>query len=176
MIVNKIKEIFMKKVLIMLLLFLSIGCGRQEPKKMNNELNENVNIVTINNEIFNLKSSASLKSMHYKENYVDFRTDAVGNIRIMRYQKSDDFFFEIRLTFEENHTYDEVKKLLNQYQEKQKVINGVNYAYYEYKNDVGNDVHYYLCKYNNIAYSIIFFLGDNPGNIEEVFMNNVTFE
>ena len=48
--------------------------------------------------------------------------------------------------------------------------------YYEYKNNIGDDAHYYLYEYNNKTYSIIFFLGENSGNIEEVFMNNVRFE
>ena len=45
-----------------------------------------------------------------------------------------------------------------------------------FKNNLGDNDHYYLYEYNNKTYSIIFFLGENPGNIEEVFMNNVRFE
>ena len=44
------------------------------------------------------------------------------------------------------------------------------------ENNLGDTAHYYLYEYNNKTYSIIFFLGENPGNIEEVFMNNVRFE
>ena len=76
---------------------------------------------------------------------------------------------------EEEHSLSEVKTLMNKYSEKKKIVNRIEYSYYEYKNEKRDTTHYYLYEYNNKVYSIIFFLGDNPKDIEEVFMNHVRF-
>ena len=133
-------------------------------------------VVTIGDETYNLKSETELIKLHYLENYVDFNTDRVGNTKSMSFNYQGAFSFEVRVNCEEEHSYEEVKALLSEYEEKTKEVNGITYAYYEYKSNLNHDVHYYLYEYDQKPYSIIFFLGENPGNIEEVFMNNVRFE
>ena len=84
----------------------------------------------------------------------------------MSFNYEGKFSFEVRVNCEEEHSYDEVKTSLSEYEEKTKKINGITYLYYEYKNNNGDDAHYYLYEHNNKTYSIIFFLGENSGNIE----------
>ena len=133
-------------------------------------------VVTIGNESFDLKNETELVGLHYLENYVDFNTDRIGNVKSMSYNYDGAFSFEVRVNCDEEHSYDEVKALMNEYEEKTKEVNGIVYTYYEYKSSLEDDVHYYLYEYDHKPYSIVFFLGENPGNIEEVFMNNVRFE
>ncbi|MBQ3357037.1 MAG: hypothetical protein IJG45_08020 [Oscillospiraceae bacterium] len=133
-------------------------------------------VVTIAEDTFPLKSETELNHLHYLENYVDFMTDRVGNTKSMSFNYAGDFSFEVRVNCEEEHSLDEVKAMLSEYEEMIKAVNGVVYSYYEFTNDLRDTVHYYLYEYENQIYSIIFFLGKTPGNIEEVFMNNVRFE
>ena len=133
-------------------------------------------VVTIGDKTFLLKNDADLNGLHYKENYVDFNTDRVGNLKTMSYNFDGAFSFEVRVYCEEEHSFEEVKAQMSDYEESVKEVNGIAYTYYAYKNDLGDDAHYYMVEYENKTYSIIFFLGENPGNIEEVFMDNVRFE
>ena len=163
-------------------IFALTGCGNKNDKNTTSNISNSsieksdVVYVTIGNDKYQLKSESELNELHYLENYVDFNTDRVGNTKSMSFNYEGNFSFEVRINCEEEHTYDEVKALLNEYEEKTKEVNGITYSYYEYKSNLGDNVHYYLYEYNNKTYSIIFFLGDNPGNIEEVFMDNVRFE
>ena len=121
----------------------------------------------------------TLKSIHYKENYVDFHSDAIGNIRTMSYIKQEKVIFEVRVMYDENRSLSELKATLETQtgaKEQSKEINGIKYIYYEYKNDDNLNVHHYMYVYDGKVYSIGFFLGENYGNIEEIFMNNVSFE
>ncbi len=163
-------------------LFVLTGCGNKNNenttsniKNSSTEKND-VAYVEIDNDKYKLQSKSELNELHYLENYVDFNTDRVGNTKMMSFNYEGNFSFEVRINCEEEHSYDEVKATLSKYEEKTKEVNGITYTYYEYKNNLGDTAHYYLYEYNNKTYSIIFFLGENPGNIEEVFMNNVRFE
>ena len=133
-------------------------------------------IVKIGDETHVLKNEANVGSIYYLENYVDFNTDRVGNTRMMSYNYNGEFSFDIRVNYEEEHSIDEVKAMMSEYTEGKKEVNGITYTYYEYKNNLGDDAHYYLYEYNGHPCSFVFFLGKNPGNIEEVFMNNVSFK
>ena len=173
------KKKIILSLLIVLALFTITGCGKSNDNENNsaNSIEKNdVAYVEIGNDKYKLQSKSELKDLHYLENYVDFNTDRVGNTKMMSFNYEGKFSFEVRVNCEEEHSYDEVKTRLSEYEEKTKKINGITYLYYEYKNNIGDDAHYYLYEYNNKTYSIIFFLGENPGNIEEVFMNNVRFE
>ena len=172
----------MKKIFLSLLVILSIfgftGCGSSNKEVSNNSSNKKSNevYVTIGSDKYELNDKTELNELHYLNNYVDFNTDRVGNTRTMSFNYDGKFSFEVRVNYQDEHSIDEVKELLDEYEEKTKEVNGIKYFYYEYKNDLGDIVHYYLYEYNNKPYSIIFFLGENPGNIEEVFMNNVSFK
>ena len=77
----------MKKfLLIIIMLLLVSGCEKKSEEVRNNTNNDDM-MVEIDDERFKLTSSNSLKDMHYKENYVDFYTDAIGNVRTMSYSK-----------------------------------------------------------------------------------------
>lgn len=149
---------------------------KEEKKDNKKEDKKEEAVVTIGDETHVLKNEANVGSIYYLENYVDFNTDQVGNVRIMSYNYNGEFSFDIRVNYEEEHTIDEVKAMMSEYTEGQKEVNGITYTYYEYKNSLGDDAHYYLYEYNGHPCSFVFFLGKNPGNIEEVFMNNVSFK
>ena len=122
------------------------------------------------------KIETELKDLHYLRNYVDFNTDQVGNTKSMSFNYEGAFSFEVRVNCEEEHSLEEVKDVLKEHEEKTKEVNGIKYFYYEYKSNLSDDVHYYLYQHNNRVYSIIFFLGANHGDIEEVFMDAVKFK
>lgn len=147
---------------------------KKEDKK--DEKKQEEVVVTIGDETHKLSSETNVGSIYYLENYVDFNTDRYGNTKMMSYNYNGAFSFEVRINYEEEHSIDEVKAMLSEYTESKKEINGITYSYYEYKSNLGDDTHYYLYDFNGKPCSIIFFLGDTPGNIEEVFMNNVRFK
>lgn len=182
-----------KKVLIMIALIVVLGvglvvltgCGENTNNSENNsskkdsvETKENT-VVTIGDETYKLDSDRDLNNIHYKENYVDFNTDQVGNMRTMSFNKEGKTIFEIRVMYDENRSDSELKAIVETQtgaKEQLKEINDIKYIYYEYTTDDGLTAHHYMYVYNGKVYTIGFFLGENPGNIEKVFMNHVRFE
>ncbi len=170
----------MKRTIICFVLILSMiamaGCGSK--KEDSKEASKGA-VVTVLGDEFELRSTQDLYGIHYKENYVDFYSDAIGNMRTMSYRKGDQFAFEVRVFYDESRSIEESKAIIEvNYgaKEQSKTINGIEYAYYEYDDAEGIKVHHYMTVFDGKVYSIGFFLGDEPGNIEEVFMNNVSFE
>ena len=175
------KKKIILSLLIIFALFTITGCdnSNNSEETINNNSNDDKNVVTIQGEKYKLKSDQTLKSIHYKENYVDFHSDAIGNIRTMSYTKQEKVIFEVRVMYDENRSLSELKATLETQtgaKEQSKEINGIKYIYYEYKTDDNLTVHHYMYVYDGKVYSIGFFLGENYGNIEEIFMNNVSFE
>ena len=135
-------------------------------------------VVVIGEEQFKLSNPAQMGAMHYLENYVDFHTDQIGIIRTMGYSVGDTFFFEIRMITVEGQSLSEAKAAVETTSgasEQARDINGVSYVYYEYLDDDGTPTHFYLHVHDGQVYTIVFFLGEDPGNIEDVFMGNVSF-
>lgn len=96
----------------------------------------------------------------------------------MNYIKGD-LVFEVRMMYDDSRSDSELKAIVETQtgaKEQSKEINGIKYIYYEYTSDEGDIVHHYMYVYEGKVYSIGFFLGKNPGDIEEVFMNNIYFE
>lgn len=172
----------MRKKLFFILFILEIFCcitGCEKTKQEQNNTSSKTDIVTIQGETFQLKSKTSLSDIHYKENYVDFHTDQIGNTRIMNYVKQENTIFEIRIRYDEDRSLSELKAIIETQpnaKEQSKEINNIKYIYYEYNVEDNLKVHHYIYDYKGKVYSIGFFLGENCGNIEEVFMNSVTFE
>lgn len=162
-----------RKILLSLLivLFIVTGCDN---KPTPTETSKDSIYVVIDGEKFKLSSNNNLKDLHYKENYVDFRTDALAKSRVMQYSKKGEFIFEVRLIYEDTHSFEEVKELIG-HEESTKKVNDIDYTYYNYKNSSNDDVHMYLYNYNNVTYTIMF-IGNDITNLEETFMNNVKFE
>ena len=97
----------------------------------------------------------------------------------MTYKPNGKLAFEVRVMGDDGRSIEELKALITtkyKCQEQSKEINGNKYVYFEYNAEDGVKVHHYIFVYRGKAYSIGFFLGENPGNIEEVFMNNVSFK
>lgn len=166
---------------IIICLLVVTGCSKSQNIESNTvpSKTEKKDIVTIGSEQFELNSSDNLYDMHYKENYVDFHTDRVGNTKIMNYNSNDEFVFEVRMMYDDSRSDSELKAIIETQtgaKEQSKEINGIKYIYYEYISDDGDTVHHYMYIHNGKVYSIGIFLGKNPGNIESVFMNNVSFE
>lgn len=183
----KKKMFFISLLFVMFIagLFVLTGCGKNTNDNENSssenssEKTKDNTIVTIDDETFKLNSDKDFNNIHYKENYVDFNTDQIGNMRTMSYVKDGNLAFEVRVMYDENRSDSELKAMIEtqfKVAEKSKEVNGIRYIYYEYVMDTGEQVHHYIYVYNGKVYSIGFFLGDNPGDIEEVFMNNVRFE
>lgn len=173
-----------KKILLVLLvivaLFTVTGCGKSNNSDgKTNNTSDNKEIVTIQGEKFKLKSKTSLYDINYNENYVDFHTDRIGNVRIMNYTKQEKVVFEVRIMYDDTRSLSELKAILETQtgaKEQSKELNGIKYIYYEYKTSDNLIAHHYMYVHKGKVYSVGFFLGENPGNIEEVFMNNVLFE
>ena len=169
----------MKRIVTSLILILCIltaaGCG---PKEGGSEKTASGNIVEIQGEKFELKSTRDLEGIHYKENYVDFQTDALSNMRIMSYPKGSDPIFEVRVMYDESRSLSELKAIVEtnaSTKEQSKTIAGTEYVYFEYTGTSGETVHHYITVFDGKSYSIGFFLFGDAGNLEEVFMNNVSF-
>ena len=141
----------------------------------NGKKNDNVVRIKIGDEEFKLDSKDNLYNMHYNENYVDFYTDAIGDVRIMQYSKKGEMVFQVRMAYDDNKGYDEIKNLISGYQGI-KSINGIGYDYFDYITDDNYNAHVYSYYYNNASYVIMFISKIDMSNLEEVFMNNVYFE
>ena len=168
-------------ILIVLILFTITGCGGSKNSEMNNIKNtsDNNEVVTIQGEKFYLKSDKDFGDLHYKENYVDFHTDQIGNMRTMSYSKNGNTVFGIRVMYDEDRLESELKAVLETQtgaKEQSKEINGIKYIYYEYTSNDNLTVHHYMHVHNSKVYSIGIFLGEDSGDIEKVFMNNVSFK
>lgn len=167
------KKLFLS-LIVLLCLFSLTGCGNNVKKNEVQNTKDNEVIIKINDEVFKLKSEANLKDLHYRENYVDFHTDAIGKMRTMSYSKNGELVFEVRLLYEDEHSFDEVNKLIEG-ESQIKKINGIDYTYHEYTKN-GNIMHVYLHNYKNITYTIIFALKKSMDDFEKTYMNNVYFE
>ncbi len=167
----------MKKMqifLLMALCFLIIGCGNNNPSNISNTKNNDI-IVTVDNERFKLNSKNNLNKMHYVENYVDFRSDRIGNMYIMYYYKNSDFIFDIRLTYEEDHSFEENKSKMGN-NSSTKIVNNIEYTYFDIINDQNNHVHVYMYYYQNATYVVAFTFAKDITDLENTFMNNIYFE
>ena len=177
----KIKSLLITIIAIIMSLFIITGCEDNSATNNSNnnstsQTDEDIVYVTTGDEKFKLNSKAKLYEMNYLENYVDFHTDRMGDLEIMNYFKAGELVFEIRMYYEAEHSTEEIKALnAEQYEEKTKEINGIAYTYYEYELEDGTPAHFYLYEYNGRPYSIIFYLGKTAGDIEDVFMNHVSF-
>lgn len=174
------KKRILLSLLVIVTLFVITGCGKSNNSNSSNNqnMNNSKDVVTIQGQQFKLKSEQSLNNLHYKENYIDFYSDAIGNMRTMSYIKQEKLIFEVRMMYDESRSLSELKAIVetqNGAKEQSKEINGIKYVYYEYKMKDESTVHHYMYVYNGKVYTIGFFLGENYGNIEDVFMNNVFF-
>ena len=160
-------------IIFLLLLVIVTGCSKENINDKNNQ-KEDI-IVTIGEEKFKLSSERNLENMYFKENYVDFTTDTVGNMHIIQYRKQDKFIFETRILCDKDHTFEENKNKIN-HEETLKTVNGIEYTYYDYLDDQNNIVHLYMYYYNNITYAILFASSTDISNYETTFMNNVYFK
>ncbi|MBR2828452.1 MAG: hypothetical protein IKE70_04400 [Bacilli bacterium] len=167
-------------ILVIICLITLTGCGKESNKESTKKnVNNKKEQVTIGKETFQLKNEANLYDLHYKENYVDFHTDRMGNNKIMNYTKGEEVIFEVRIMYDESRSLEELKAIIETQankKEEEKEINGIKYTYYEYETEESLSVHHYIHVHKGKPYTIAFFLGKNPGNIEKVFMNNVFFE
>ena len=165
----------MKKLfLIIVMVLLVSGCEEKNIEVKNNTNNDDM-MVEIDGEKFRLRSSNSLKDMHFKENYVDFYTDSYGNMKKMSYAKNGEYIFEVRIIYEEERSFDEVKSLVK-YSETQKKIGNMTYSYYDYKTDNKDNVHLYICSYKDVTYSVMFIFRSDITDLENKFMNSISFE
>jgi len=174
----------MKRIFLIGILLLALtGCGTSD-NTLDNGTNNNEDVyVTIDDERFKLNSNSNFQNMHFKENYVDFYTDAIGKTRIMSYQKNGELVFELRMMFDSIHTFDENKDMISKNAsvkklESTKKINGNEYSYYDFINDNNDTVHAYLYYYDNATYVITFIIGQGKDitDLENTFMNNVYFK
>ena len=164
----------MKKFILILMFLVAItGCSNNGLNKSKDSNKDGV-IVNIGDESFKLKSKRTFKNIEYLENYIDFHTDAIGNIRTMDYYRKDDFVFEVRVMYDEEHSLEEFKKNIK-HEESKKIINGIEYSYYNYENMSKNIVHLYVYNHKNIIYNIMFIFKDDLPEFENVFMNNVKY-
>lgn len=164
----------MKKILLIIVMLLLVsGCGKKNEEVRNNTNNDGM-MVEIDGEKFKLRSSSSLKDMHYKENYVDFYSDAIGNVRTMSYTKNGEFKFEVRLMYEDKHSFDEVKEMVS-HPSSLKQYGDITYTYFDYKGDNNEDIHLYLYSYNDVTYTIMFIAKTNINDLENKFMNSIKF-
>ena len=168
-----------KKIILCLLVLIGIfaitGCGSS--KATDNTSDKKV-VVTVQGKSFNLDVDIDLGGLHYKENNVDFHIDPLNNMRTMNYTKDGNIVFEVRTMYDENRSIEELKAILStelNAEEQSKKVNGIEYIYYEYKSD-DLMVHHYIHVYNGKVYTIAFFLGEDPGDIEDVFMNELSFK
>lgn len=100
----------MKKVLLCISVFIvslvMVGCNIILDATNDTRKNDR-NEVTfkLEGQEFSLYSDEVLKDIHYKENYTDFHTDAIGNIRTMNYNIKDEIIFSLRVMCDMNSTF-----------------------------------------------------------------------
>ena len=165
----------MKKIVLCFTIFLMLfltSCQKKTTPIDNNEIVK----VTVGEETFKLTSQSSLNNIHFNENYIDFNAGtASSKMHYIQYHKNGDVVFEIRVLYEDTHSFEENKKVLGQ-KESERTINGLTYAYFNYKLDTGETAHTYMYNYNDITYTVMFVSKIDITNLEETFMKYVYFE
>ena len=169
----------MKRVIIVLLSLLMTlclaGCGSKEdtPKTDDSEK------ITVNGKTYNFRAETHLLDMHFKENYVDFHTDQMGDLYMMSLNEGDNFVFQIRVGATSGHSVEEISEMLG-ISPVSKKINDLEYRYGEYKfvfNEADEyDAHIYMHEYNGLLYSAIFIINGDIADLETKFMNSVYFK
>ena len=168
----------MKKriILVLLLVLFLTGCfNKKENTEQPKTTNDDAVMVTVNGKQFKMHPDGTLKDMHYLDNYGDFYSDAIGNIRVLSYFEKGECLFEIRMTYNEDRSFDDLKASFNA-EEQSKMIGNINYTYFSFKNDKGDDVHAYLYNYSGVTYTVAIVSKIDVTNFEEIFMKNVYYE
>ena len=158
------------------LLILSL-CACSNSKKEDKK--DDALYVEVGGEKFKFASDASLKDINYKENYVDFHSDRMGNSWMMMYSKGEKLIFQVRISCLENASLSDVKEKLA-YEYSSRKTGGLTYDYAEYKTEDQEkgseyDTHLYLQEYDGDVYAIVFICAEDISSFEKTFMENVSF-
>ena len=164
-----------KKILILLTLFILFtitGCGSKTGDNLKKK--EGVPVI-VDGEEFILNSTSNLNRFYYLVNYVDFNTDALGNMRLMRYRKKDETVFEVRIMYETESTFEEN---INSVKHKpiDRKINNIDYKFFNYVSKDGYTIHTYMTYYDNATYVVTFISLKDIATLEKAFMNNTYFK
>ena len=170
----------MKKIFLCILVFIvslvMAGCNIvSSPTNYSRNSDRNEVTFKIDGQEFSLYGDEVLKDIHYKENYTDFHTDAIGYIRTMNYNIKDEIIFSLRIMCDEEHTLKENIDSLG-HETTTKTIKDIEYTYADFINDEGYTVHAYLKRFNEKNYAIILVSKKDIKEFEQVFMDNVYFE
>lgn len=162
-----------KKILLCVIILFAL-CGCSSKNNINNDNNNKI-MVNVDGNEYELYSESNINKLHYKENYTDFRTEATGKMRTMYYLKDNQYIFQVRIMYEDEHSFEDNVNMLN-YEKSKKIINGIEYTFMEYLNDTNDSVHTYMTYYDNVTYAIMFISSRDVTELENVFMNNIYFK
>lgn len=169
-----------KNISICLLLIIGIialtGCGSFKKEEQNPGQKETNNpTFTIAEKTYELNHDNNLKDMYYKDNTTDCDQAGFENTRSLWLGTEGNFTFFISMIYFENQTLeDALNNPTNQFNMIDKTINGKEYKYYEYQDDMGKG-HGYMCDFDNTLYMISFTSNEDTSSLEEVFMDNISF-
>lgn len=178
-----IKKVIPLLLSLVLLALVTAGCRQNVSLNVNSEPQtseqetaaepESSDAVTVDGEPFNLTYETSHKDMNYKTDIVNLSPNTAGALCDLTYYKDGEVLFVIHLVYYEAGTVEEMigdsgNTLTD------KPINGIDYKYFEYDEN-GMAGHTYAYAYNGTAYSISFASNADISQLEEAFMNNVSF-
>ncbi len=166
---------------LLLILLCVVGCGVNNALDDDNKNQDNANsMVKIEDEEIKVSYATNFKSMYYLENLSQFNSSTIGNNRIIQYNNKGKTVFEIRISYYDGVTYDEIKKQVS-FELTNKKTNGNLYYYGEWiftdnSTNINYPVHQYYYIYNNAMYSIAFIINGQIEEFENYFMNNVYYK
>ena len=162
----------MKKILLVLVLALLIfvGCNAKNNFSNDKEIEE----IVVDGEKIKLSYENNFLKMTYKESLTAFTSNTVGKQRIISYNKNNENILTIHLVYFENKNIDEVMSD-NKYLVNTKLINDLEYQYYEYEVNEQKG-HTYVYYYDGTTYTINFLSNKDITQLETAFMKNVQFK
>ena len=172
-----------KKILLSLLIILSIfattGCGKEEPTPTTDK--EQI-VVEVEGNKIRLKSEDNLKNFVYLQHAGDFHTNTMGYNQTLMVTSDDEVELYVNIVTAEGKTLDEVISYIDFATVTDKTANGINYKYYERTGltaeQLGDDCtgHYYLYEYEGDVYQIGIVSNKDFSEFEKVFMDTAYFK
>lgn len=166
-----------KLVLILIMAFILIGCGKDNDDEPKEEVLESDTVI-----LENIKYKLDQDDNEYGINYKiasNFRKTDMGNaINYFSENINDQPYFVIRMFYYKNKTIDyAINDTTESYDKKfEEKVNDLDYTVVHFINYTGADVNIYYHQNNNDVYAFCFTAGIDITRLKDIFLSSIVYE